>query len=133
PAPVGAARAGARVVPRDPVAVLVHGRQPRDVAAPDPTGAVVVRAPMQGTIVAVDVSAGDAVPDGAQLLVMEAMKMEHVVVAPVGGIVRAVHVAPGETVYEAAALLTLEESAVEAAADVETGRADLEHVRPDLS
>src|SRR5439155_1600974 len=77
--------AGAKVDPRDPLAVLVHGKtaasappaMPAEPAAPE--GAVVVRAPMQGTVVAVDVSPGDAVPAGRQLLVMEAMKMEHVV------------------------------------------------------
>src|SRR5437764_4538075 len=96
--PPAAGLAGAKVDPRDPLAVLMHGKtaasvlpaMPAEPAAPE--GAVVVRAPMQGTVVAVDVAPGDAVPAGGQLLVMEAMKMEHVVTAPVGGIVRALHV-----------------------------------------
>src|SRR5436309_1741919 len=87
--------AGAKVDPHDPLAVLVHGKTagaapPATAVAGEPAapeGAVVVRAPMQGTVVAVDVSPGDAVPAGGQLLVMEAMKMEHVVTAPVGGLV----------------------------------------------
>src|SRR5206468_221046 len=89
-APATPRRAGATVDPRDPLAVLVHGKTSMPVV---PEGAIVVRAPMQGTVVAIDVSPGDAVPAGAQLLVMEAMKMEHVVAAPVGGIVRALHAA----------------------------------------
>src|SRR5205814_9230889 len=62
-------RAGARIDARDPLAVLVHGKSssaPRRV--PAGTGpaaasesAVVVRAPMQGTIVGVDVAADDEV------------------------------------------------------------------------
>src|SRR6266550_1265290 len=95
--PPAAGLAGAKVDPRDPLAVLVHGKTagaapPAPAAAGEPAaaeGTVVVRAPMQGTVVAVDVAPGDAVPAGGQLLVMEAMKMEHVVTAPVGGIVRA--------------------------------------------
>src|SRR6266436_4861677 len=120
--PPAAGLAGAKVDPRDPLAVLVHGKtasaappaMPAEPAAPE--GTVVVRAPMQGTVVAVDVSPGDAVPAGGQLLVMEAMKMEHVVTAPVGGIVRALHV-----------------SAVEPAAAEQAGQRDPEHVRPDLA
>src|SRR5207253_2498215 len=61
---------GAKVDPHDPLAVLVHGKTagaapPATAVAGEPAvaeGAVVVRAPMQGTVVAVDVSPGDAVP-----------------------------------------------------------------------
>src|SRR6266404_4770783 len=137
--PPAAGLAGAKVDPRDPLAVLVHGKtaaaappeMPAEPAASE--GAVVVRAPMQGTVVAIDVAPGDAVPAGGQLLVMEAMKMEHVVTAPVGGIVRALHVSAGDTVYEGHALLVLEESAVEPAAAEQAGQTDLAHVRPDLA
>src|SRR5205814_7538913 len=87
----------------------------------------------QGMLIAVDVAPGDAVPAGAQLLVMEAMKMEHVVPAPVGGIVRALHAAAGDTVYEGAPLVVLEESTVETTATDDGEQVDLAHVRPDLA
>jgi acetyl/propionyl-CoA carboxylase alpha subunit/acetyl-CoA carboxylase carboxyltransferase component len=139
-APATPARAGARVDRDDPLAVLAHGKTAAadagraGVADTDvPDGAVVVRAPMQGTIVAVDVGAGDTVPAGAQLLVMEAMKMEHVVTAEVGGIVRAVHVAAGDTVYEGHALVVIEEAQVGATASGDAAPADLDRVRPDLA
>src|SRR5438067_8374293 len=133
--------AGAKVDPHDPLAVLGHGKTagaapPATAVAGEPAapeGAVVVRAPMQGTVVAIDVSPGDAVAAGAQLLVMEAMKMEHVVAAPVGGIVRALHAAAGDTVYEGSPLVVLEESAVEATAADDGGQVDLAHIRPDLA
>jgi acetyl-CoA carboxylase carboxyltransferase component len=96
-------------------------------------GQLAVRAPMQGTIVVVGVAPGDAVPAGAQLLVMSAMKMEHVIEAPVGGIVRSVPVREGDTVYEGSALVVLEESEVEAEALSEAASADLARVRPDLA
>src|SRR5437667_9670639 len=126
-------RAGATLDPRDPLAVLVHGKTASIVEPVAPEGASVVRAPLQGTIVAIDVSPGDAVPAGAQLLVMEAMKMEHVVAAPVGGIVRTLHTAAGDTVYEGSPLVVLEESAVEATATDDGDQVDLAHVRPDLA
>src|SRR5213083_3463434 len=139
--PPAAGLAGAKVDPRDPLAVLVHGKTagaapPATAAAGEPAapeGAVVVRAPMQGTVVAVDVSPGDAVPAGGQLLVMEAMKMEHVVTAPVGGIVGALHVSAGDTVYEGHALVVIEESAVEPTAAGQAGQRDPARVRPDLA
>ena len=130
---ITAGRAGASVDPHDPLAVLVHGKTASVVAPVAWEEAVVVRAPMQGTVVAIDVSPGDTVPAAAQLLVMEAMKMEHVVAAPVGGIVRAVHVAAGDTVYEGSPLVVLEESAVEGTAADAGAHADLAHVRPDLA
>jgi acetyl-CoA carboxylase carboxyltransferase component/biotin carboxyl carrier protein len=133
-------RAGAKVDRRDPLAVLVHGKtagpeSPRAGGTePDaPEGTAVVRAPMQGTIVAVDVAPGDEVPAGGQLLVMEAMKMEHVVAAPVGGVVRAVSVAAGDAVYAGTALVVIEETAVEVAAANEAAEVDLATVRPDLA
>jgi len=67
-----------------------------------------VCAPMQGTIVSVDVRPGEAVRQGQSLLVMTAMKMEHVILAPAGGIVGRVRVAAGDTVLEGHVLLTLE-------------------------
>ena len=130
---ITAGRAGASVDPHDPLAVLVHGKTASVVAPVAWEEAVVVRAPMQGTVVAIDVSPGDAVPAAAQLLVMEAMKMEHVVAAPVGGIVRAVHVAAGDTVYEGSPLVVLEESAVEGTAADAGAHVDLARVRPDLA
>jgi acetyl/propionyl-CoA carboxylase alpha subunit len=43
-----------------------------------------VTAPMHGVVVSIDVAPGQSVPEGAALLMLESMKMEHVVVAPAG-------------------------------------------------
>ena len=53
---------------------------------------------MQGTVVVVSVKPGDQVNAGRQLVVLESMKMEHVVAAPVSGRVAGVTVSAGETV-----------------------------------
>ncbi|MGE5691992.1 MAG: acetyl/propionyl/methylcrotonyl-CoA carboxylase subunit alpha [Pseudomonadota bacterium] len=54
--------------------------------------------PMQGTVLAVEVSEGDAVVAGQVLAVVEAMKMENEVHAHRAGVVRELAVAAGETV-----------------------------------
>jgi acetyl-CoA carboxylase carboxyltransferase component len=66
-----------------------------------------VEAPMQGTIVSVDVRPGDTVAPGQQLLVIESMKMEHVIAAEEGGEVVDIAVVPGETVNPGDILLRL--------------------------
>ena len=68
----------------------------------------VVRAPMPGLVVRVEVAVGDAVVAGAGLVVVEAMKMENELRAPGAGVVAAVHVTPGAPVEKGAPLVTLE-------------------------
>ena len=63
---------------------------------------------MPGTVLRVEVAAGDAVADGQRLVVLEAMKMELAVTAPGAGVVRAVHVRPGELVAAGRPLVDLE-------------------------
>ncbi|SEQ35019.1 acetyl-CoA/propionyl-CoA carboxylase, biotin carboxylase, biotin carboxyl carrier protein [Streptomyces sp. yr375] len=55
-------------------------------------------APMPGTVTVVKVAVGDEVTAGQSLLVVEAMKMEHVISAPHDGTVAELDVTPGTTV-----------------------------------
>ncbi|MFE2316366.1 acetyl-CoA carboxylase biotin carboxylase subunit [Streptomyces sp. NPDC059441] len=55
-------------------------------------------APMPGTVTVVKVAVGDEVVAGQSLLVVEAMKMEHVISAPHAGTVSELDVMPGTTV-----------------------------------
>ncbi len=136
---------GAKIDSTDPLAVLHHGKGANETApsaeqipasheVAGPENTIAVNAPMQGTIVTVDVSEGDLVAHGQQLIIMEAMKMEHVIAAPVGGIVRQITIAGGDTVFEGHPLIFIEE----ASDSVATGTAvssevDLEYIRPDLA
>ena len=70
-------------------------------------GANAIHAPMPGTIAALLVGEGDAVEAGQALVVLEAMKMEHLLPAPAGGRVSAVHCAAGATVEEGELLVEL--------------------------
>ncbi|MGA5493203.1 biotin carboxylase N-terminal domain-containing protein [Streptomyces cinereoruber] len=61
-------------------------------------GADTLAAPMPGTVTVVKVSVGDEVEAGQSLLVVEAMKMEHVISAPHAGTVTELDVTPGTAV-----------------------------------
>ncbi|MET9852607.1 biotin carboxylase N-terminal domain-containing protein [Streptomyces sp. NPDC006450] len=62
------------------------------------SGADTLAAPMPGTVTVVKVAVGDKVAAGQSLLVVEAMKMEHVISAPHAGTVSELDVTPGTTV-----------------------------------
>ena len=136
------ARAGAKVDAADPLSVLAYGQATRDRPGPTagpadaedlPDGMIAVRTPMQGTVISIAVAVGDAVPAGAEVAVMEAMKMEHVITAQAGGVVRAIHVEPGETLWEDQLLLALEPSEVAAEGLGGADELDLDAIRPDLA
>ncbi|MFJ9541144.1 carboxyl transferase domain-containing protein [Streptomyces sp. NPDC101225] len=102
--------------------------------APEAAGADgTVLAPLGGTVVSVDVSPGEPVRAGQQLLVLEAMKMEHVVRAPGAGVVRLLHARVGQTVREDAALAVLDGVTGAHEDRPEAEPADPDAVRPDLA
>ena len=127
-------RAGVQLSSDDPLAVLHHGKSEYEtIEGETPTGTSALRAPLQGTVISLAVAIGDAVHEGQPLLVMEAMKMEHVIGAHTGGIVRGLAVAPGDTVFEAAPLAFIEEAEVARTVDRENEDVDLDAIRPDLA
>jgi len=146
------ALAGAKVDAVDPLAVLDYGKTGAGApAAPDvpgaqptvtahdasrvegPAGTVAVRAPVQGTIVTIDVRQGDLVHKGQKLLVMESMKMEIVITTAASGIVRQIEVAVGDAVFEGHPLVFIEEEDVEALVTEGMERFDPDYVRPELA
>ena len=139
-----AARAGARVDTADPLAVLSYGKSGAPAPAPSNSrtrpasadmsdGSTPLLAPMQGTIVSIDVAVGDAVRPNQVLIIMEAMKMEHEVRATVGGSVLALTVSVGDTVFADHALVYIAPRAELSEAIAATVEENLDIVRKDVA
>ena len=107
-----------RAIRRGDALYLQWDDELRRVEMFDPIGAVEasqshqggLTAPMNGSIVRVLVEAGQRVEAGAQLVVLEAMKMEHSIRAPHAGVIKALYCREGEMVGEGSALVELEEA-----------------------
>ena len=89
---------------------------PAPVAAPAPAaapaaagsaGAVEVKAPLQGTVMKVNVKVGDSVKKGAAVCVIEALKMENDVPAPQDGVIASILVKSGDSVKTDEVLITM--------------------------
>jgi biotin carboxyl carrier protein len=70
----------------------------------------VLKAPMPGLVVRVQVQPGDRVTPGAGLVVLEAMKMENELKAQAAAVVKTVRVAAGEAVEKGQVLLEFDEA-----------------------
>jgi len=101
------------------------------VAAPADPHAVVTTTP--GRLLQFSVALGDRVAAGAELAIVEAMKMEHVIVALRAGRVAAFSVAVGAIVQAGQSLVLLDpDDEASAATDAGGAVSDSERIRPDL-
>lgn len=73
-----------------------------------PAGGEQVASPMPGTILAVNVAAGDAVKRGQVLMVLEAMKMENEIMCPRDGRVISVNTSKGAAVESGTLLCVIQ-------------------------
>jgi acetyl/propionyl-CoA carboxylase alpha subunit/acetyl-CoA carboxylase carboxyltransferase component len=139
-------QAGAKLETADPLAVLEHGKssgngdaaanghephQPADIAGSEGTTGIL--APLQGTIINIAAAIGNALREGDPVLIMESMKMEHVVSSPISGVVRAINVSLGDTVFEGHALVFIEPTALTGIEKVAAQPVDRDFIRPDLA
>ena len=143
PATGNAGFAGARVRSRDPLALFAHdasvkaeqGAAEAQQSLPGmtgPDGSLGVASPIQGVIVAINVTEGAEVRRGQSVAVVEAMKMEHVIVAPHGGIVREITMVVGDVVREGFPIIFLQEAEVEGGVIADAVELDPDHIRDDL-
>ena len=71
---------------------------PAAAPAPAPAGGEQVTSPMPGTILSVNVAAGDSVKRGQVLMVLEAMKMENEIMCPRDGKLLSLNTSKGASV-----------------------------------
>ena len=79
-------------------------------AAPVPAASTTgnaIKAPLPGTITAINVKEGDKVNVGDVVIVLEAMKMQNNIEAEYAGTVTSIKVVPGDAVMEGSVLLTI--------------------------
>jgi acetyl-CoA/propionyl-CoA carboxylase biotin carboxyl carrier protein len=86
------------LVPEPPHAELARRRRERTAAGAHGAARDAVVTPMQGTVLAVEVSDGDEVNAGQVICIVEAMKMENEIIAHRDGTVTELSVAPGQAV-----------------------------------
>ena len=84
PKPVAPAAAAAAAVSRPSI--------------PDSLDDGVVRSPMPGRILSVNISVGDTVKNGQPIFILESMKMENTIASSIDGTVTSVHVAVSDSV-----------------------------------
>lgn len=106
---IGEVASSAPAAPAAPVTPAAPAAAPKAPAAAPKgnAGATAIKAPMPGTLIKVNVKAGDAVKKGDVLCVLEAMKMENDILAPADGVVATVEAAQGASVATDAVLVTL--------------------------
>lgn len=92
-----------------------------------------ITAPMQSVVVRVAVAKDEVVKNGQPLVVLEAMKMEHVVSADRAGVVRSISSEEGATVAKGDVLLRLEEAEAQEETSAAETEVDLDEIREDLA
>jgi len=90
-------------------------------------------APLQGTVVLLPVAVGGALSVGTVVVVLESMKMEHVVRSPVAGSLTYLDVDLGDQVADGAPLAVVEAGESSEEVHVVADAIDLDHIRPDLA
>ena len=102
PAPAAAPVAAAPVAAAAPAAAPAPAPAAAALAAGE-----VVKSPMPGNILKINVAQGQAVKEGDVLIVLEAMKMENEIVAPRSGSVAQIAVSKGQVVETGTPLVVI--------------------------
>jgi len=95
-------QAGVNQAVAGPAASPAVSEQPSEIAESG-----IIRSPLPGKVVSVDVNPGDMVEKGDRLLTIEAMKMHNYINAPQAGKVSSIFVTMGATVEKGQTLLQI--------------------------
>jgi len=97
-----------------------------------PEGIIAIKTPMPGSVVSIEVKVGKKIKIGQQLMVIEAMKMESVVLAETDGIIEKINVEKGSVLFEKDTLFLVKKVANNAAKNSKKQDFDLDKIRPAL-
>ncbi|MBE8191696.1 MAG: hypothetical protein HAW64_05725 [Alphaproteobacteria bacterium] len=92
-----------------------------------------ITAPMQAVVHSINAKQGAQIVAGAEIVILEAMKMQHAITAPYNGTIDSIIVEEGVVVEEAQVLFTLTQTQGTQAQTVQTSDTDLDAIRPDLA
>ncbi len=112
--------------------IRLDAREPSLPVEAERAGEFTVKAPMPAKLVQFEVGLGDVLPAGAQIGVLEAMKMEHLLHVPEAGRVIALLAVPGDYLVDGQPLVRLEAVDAQAVAIEASIALDLDTIRPDL-
>ena len=130
--------AGAKMDSTDPLALFDQMPQDSPASAPSstsvdiPDGLMPLTSPIQGTIVAIEVGLGESVRAGEPVVIVEAMKMEHVISADSDGVIVEIIMQPGDVVKEGFPILFMREGEVTAGEKTTEETLDPDLIRQDL-
>ena len=91
-----------------PAAATAAPAAPAPAPATAPAGGEQVTSPMPGTILSINVAAGDTVKRGQVLMVLEAMKMENEIMCPCDGKIASVNTSKGASVESGTLLCVIQ-------------------------
>ena len=91
-----------------PASAPAAATAPAPAAAAAPAGGEQVTSPLPGSILSVNVAAGDAVKRGQVLMILEAMKMENEIMCPCDGKVVSVNTSKGSSVESGTLLCVIQ-------------------------
>ena len=130
--------AGAKMDSKDPLALFDQMPQDSPASAPSstsvdiPDGLMPLTSPIQGTIVAIEVGSGESVRAGEPVVIVEAMKMEHVISADFDGVIVEIIMQPGDVVKEGFPILFMRQGEVAAGEKTTEETLDPDLIRQDL-
>ncbi len=97
-----------------------------------PDGVTLICSSMPGTVISMDCESGDEIRRGQHLLVIESMKMHHVVTSNVSGTVTRTNVAIGDIISDGQSMVWVETNDSVAIVEQQEVEQDLDQIRSDL-
>ena len=94
-------------IPNPTTAVKPEVKPLSAAASMGAAGKTTVKSPMPGSILKINVAAGDTVKSGTVLCVLEAMKMENEIVSPCDGLIATVNISKGASVNSGDVMFTI--------------------------